>query len=119
MRHISKEQLTDCSTTEMFVFSMCCADCGKQWNSTPVLFSKAGVKPETEGKQIIFDTLYRQEKEAAWERAVDEAVNVFNRCPICHRSVCDYCFLICDDLDLCASCAARLQEDGEPVMQYA
>ena len=53
------------------------------------------------------------------ERAVEEAANVFNQCPICKRLVCDYCFLICDDLDLCISCATRLQEKGEPVMQYA
>ena len=119
MRHITKELLTDCSTPVSFCFSMRCRECGKEWNSTPVTFSKAGIEPGTEGKKIIFDALYQREKEAALERAVEEASNAFNQCPICKRLVCDYCFLICDDLDLCISCATRLQEKGEPVMQYA
>ena len=117
MRHITKEHLKDCSTADGFCFSMECADCGKTWNSTPILFSKAGIKPPTEGKQIIFDILYQKEKEAAWDKAVDEAVGAFNRCPVCHRLVCDHCFLICDDIDMCGSCATRLQEWGEPVLQ--
>lgn len=119
MRHIKKEFLTDRSTPDSLHFSMSCSECGKEWNSNPVTFSKAGVEPATEGKKIIFETLYQREKEAAMERAVEEASNAFNQCPICKRLVCDYCFLICDDLDLCISCATRLQEKGEPVMQYA
>ena len=119
MRHITKEILTDCSTPELFCFSMDCAECGMQWKSTAVPFSKAGIIPETEGKQIIFEILYRKEKEAAACKAVEEASNVFNQCPICRHLVCDRCFLLCTDLDLCASCAGQLQEQGEPVMQYA
>ncbi len=119
MRHITRQMLTDDSAGGVFCFSMHCGACGKQWSSTPVVFSKAGITPETEGKRIIFDTLYEQEKEAALEKAVVEASNVFNQCPICRRLVCDYCFMICDDLDLCTDCAARLHEQGEPVMQYA
>ena len=119
MRHITKELLTDCSTAASFGFSMCCSECGKEWNSIRIAFSKAGIEPETEGKKIIFGALYQKEKEAAMEKALEEASNVFNQCPICRRPVCDYCFMICDDLDLCTACAARLQEPGEPVMQYA
>ncbi|MCI6126309.1 MAG: hypothetical protein MR738_09535 [Enterocloster clostridioformis] len=40
---------------------------------------------------------------------------VFNKCPICSRLVCDRCFLVCDELDMCVSCAHYLQEQGEPV----
>ncbi|MBP3633311.1 MAG: hypothetical protein J6J43_01920 [Oscillospiraceae bacterium] len=119
MRHITKELLKDCSTPVSFRFSMSCSECGKEWNSTPVIFSKAGIVPETEGKKVIFDALYQREKETALDKALEEASNAFNQCPICRRPVCDYCFLICDDLDLCAACATRLQEPGEPVMQYA
>lgn len=50
-------------------------------------------------------------------RAVKEAEKVFNLCPICNRIVCDYCFLICDDIDLCSSCASRLKETGSPVAE--
>ena len=117
MRHVTKEHLKDCSTADGFCFSMECADCGKVWNSTPVLFSRAGVNPPTEGKQVIFDILYEKEKETALHKAVEEAVGAFNRCPICGRLVCDYCFMICDDIDMCSSCATRLQERGEPVLQ--
>lgn len=119
MRYITKEMLTDWSTSVSFCFSMTCSECGKEWNSTPIAFSKAGMKPETEGKKIIFAALYQREKEAAVEKAVEEASNAFNLCPICRRPVCDYCFMICEDLDLCVDCAAKLQERGETVMQYA
>ena len=117
MRHVTKEHLKDCSTADGFCFCMECADCGKVWSSKEIFFSKAGVKPATEGKQVIFDILYQKEKEDAWNKAVDEAVGVFNRCPVCHHLVCDHCFMICDDIDMCSSCATRLQERGEPVLQ--
>ena len=115
MSHIAKERLQDCATKDEFSFALCCAECGEVWKSRPVRFSRAGVVPETAGKQIVFETLYRREKEAAMERAVSEAAGAFNTCPICHRLVCDHCFLICDDLDMCLSCAERLQEAGELV----
>ena len=31
------------------------------------------------------------------------------------RLVCDACFLICDEMDLCRECAGRMKEPGEPV----
>ena len=61
--------------------------------------------------------LTKKEKEDALNKAVDEAVGAFNRCPVCHHLVCDHCFMICDDIDMCSSCATRLQERGEPVLQ--
>ncbi|MDY3221775.1 MAG: hypothetical protein SOX11_01355 [Lachnospiraceae bacterium] len=70
-------------------------------------FSRARVTPLSEGKRVIFDVLYKKEKE--------EAGMVFNKCPICSRLVCDRCFLVCDELDMCVSCAHYLQEQGEPV----
>lgn len=116
MSYIAKELLLDCSTAEEFCFSLRCAECKEVWKSTPVRFSKAGIVPATEGKKIIFDTLYRREKEAALNRAIAEAEQRFNKCPICHRFVCDHCFLICDDLDMCQSCANSLEERGEYIM---
>lgn len=116
MCKISKEILTDCSTPNEFCFSLRCAECGEEWKSTPVPFSKAGIIPESEGKKVIFETLYQQEKSAALFRAVAEATGVFNTCPICKELVCDHCFLICKDLDMCRSCAERLDEQGECVI---
>ena len=115
MRRVVMEQLQDRSTQDEFIFSLRCSDCGDVWKSEAVRFSRAGVKPETPEKKIIFDTLYRKERESAMNRACKAAVTMVNFCPICRRLVCDYCFLICDDLDMCQSCADRLQETGQRV----
>lgn len=116
MSHIAKELLLDCSTQDEFFFSLRCAECGEVWKSRPVRFSKSGVTPETRGKRVVFDTLYQREREAALGRAVSEAAGIFNTCPICRRLVCDHCFMICDDLDMCQSCADNLKEEGEFVL---
>ena len=57
MSHITKDMMQDRSTATEFVFSLRCAECGEEWRSTPVRFSRAGVTPATNGKQIIFDAL--------------------------------------------------------------
>lgn len=111
MRQITKDLLADRSVSEEFRFSLRCTECGREWHSTPVRFSKAGVRPETEGKRVIFRTLYERER----QRAAETAAQSFNLCPICGRLVCDRCFLICDDLDMCVACARRLSESGTPI----
>lgn len=116
MNHVAKELLLDCSTPDTFCFSMRCAECGEAWESRPIRFSRAGIKPGTAGKRIVFDTLYQREKDAALIRAAEQAEKTFSLCPICRRLVCDHCFLVCDDLDMCAACARQLQEQGEPVI---
>lgn len=115
MRQITKNILDDRSVPEEFRFSMCCAECGREWRSQPIRFSKAGVQPETEGKRVIFRTLYEREREQERQRAAETAARSFNLCPICGRLVCDQCFLICDDLDMCTACAKRLRESGTPI----
>lgn len=117
MCRIATELLQDCSTQNEFIFSLRCAECGSVWRSRPIRFSKAGVTPQTEGKRVIFDTLYKREKAMALELAAKKAGESFSQCPICHRLVCDHCFLICEELDMCVSCAANLKENGSPVMQ--
>ena len=115
MRRIIKAFMQDASTASKFQFSLRCAVCGSLWKSRPAYFSKAKVPPENEGKRVIFQTLYQRELEDAWERAVTEALEHFSRCPICKRLVCDRCFLLGEDIDLCADRAVRSQENGEPV----
>jgi len=117
MSYIQKGMLMDCSTPDVFCFSLRCAECGEIWKSKEIRFSKAGVIPPTDGKRVIFATLYQREKETALQKALGEAEKVFSQCPICHRLVCDHCFLVCEDLDMCTTCAARLQEQGEPVLE--
>ena len=98
MRCIIRACMEDISSAEVFQFSLRCAVCGSLWKSQPVWFSKAGRQPESEGK-----------------RAATEALEHFSLCPICKRLVCDHCFLMGEDIDLCMDCAAFLQERGEPV----
>ena len=116
MSYFAKEYLVDCSTPDEFRFSWRCAECGEVWESTPVRFSMSGVIPASDGKRIVYDTMYRREREVAMNRAVGELRSLFNECPICRRIVCDHCFLICDELDMCITCAEKLNEHGEPVL---
>ena len=110
MKQILIGRMADASTKDEFCFSLRCEECTKVWRSAPVPFSKAGVSPSTEWKRIIYNTLYEKEKRRALEKAAREGEEVFNICLICNE-----CFLICDDLDLCRACALRLGEAGEPV----
>ena len=105
MEYITKKDLIDCSTPDEFCFSLCCMECKTVWKSTPIRFSRAGKKPENENRKIIYDTLYEREKNLAFQKALNQAKEIFNICPICKRLVCDHCFLICDDLDMCVQCA--------------
>ena len=80
-----------------------------------VALFQSGRDAGSEGKRIIFQKLYEREWEEARERAVTDAMETFNLCPICRRLVCNRCFLLGEDIDLCADCARNLQERGEPV----
>ena len=115
MKRVMKEAMGDCSTTGEFRFLVRCQECGRTWHSSPVRFSKAGAEPEPEGMRTILRTLYEREREAAREKAAAEAAEIFNYCPVCGRLVCDRCFLICEDLDLCIACAKALQVRGDVV----
>ena len=108
--------LENLSTREVFLFRITCAACGTPYGGKSVRFSKAGITPPTEGKRIIFDTLYEQEFRDARQASVREATEHLNYCPICKRLVCNRCFLICEDLDMCKQCAAQLEETGSPVV---
>ena len=115
MKRVVKEAMGDCSTVEEFRFLVRCQECGGIWHSSPIRFSKAGAEPAPEGMRTILRTLYEREREAAREMAAAEAAEIFNYCPVCGRLVCDRCFLICEDLDLCIACAKALQVSGDVV----
>ena len=116
MKQLVEKILEDLSTRDVFLFRILCGACNTAYTSKPIRFSKAGVVPETPGKKVIFDAIYDQEFRAARQTAIrDEAENV-NYCPICKRLVCNRCFLICDDLDMCKQCADTLKETGYPVL---
>lgn len=107
--------LVDCSTEDKFQFSITCEKCGKVWKSPAIVFSKARIPPATEGKKIVYATIYGREKKNAQMKALKAGEKSFSRCPICHRWVCDDCFMVCEDLDMCGQCAEKLNEKGSIV----
>ena len=62
-----------------------------------------------------FPEISAQELQDARNIAIRSAAEHMNYCPICKRLVCNQCFLLCDDLDMCTECAAKLQQQGQPV----
>ncbi len=107
--------LTDCSTEDKFQFSIVCEECGKVLEKPGRCFSKARIPPATEGKKVVYAALYQREKEEARRKASRAGEKLFSRCPICHRWVCDDCFMVCEDLDMCKHCADKLNEKGSIV----
>ena len=116
MRRLVEIVLENLSTKELFLFRVSCASCQTQYGNQPIRFSKAGQIPEDPSKQIICDALYEQELRAVRLRAIHDAAEQMNFCPICKRLICNQCFLICEDLDMCKQCAAQLQQQGQPVL---
>ena len=119
MKKLIDYVLENRSTKEEFVFRVSCASCGAEFGNRPARFSKADTIPSSQSKQIIYEALYEQELEAARQMAIRNAAEHLNYCPICKKLVCNQCFLICDDIDMCVQCAAELQEFGKPVLTGA
>ncbi len=108
--------LENLSTRDVFLFRIACGICETEFANKPRRFSKAGIAPQTEGKKILFDAVYEQEFRSARQTAIQDAAEHLNYCPICKRLVCNRCFLICEDLDMCRQCASNLEESGTPVV---
>ena len=88
---------------------------GNTGTAVRFLFPKRLQAAQHREKKELYDAIYQREKERALQAAGQEARERFSQCPICRRLVCDSCFLICDEMDLCRECAARMKEPGEPV----
>ena len=116
MKALVEAILENLSTKEVFLFRVACASCGAEYGNKPKRFSKADVAATNQSKQIILDALYEQEFRSARQTAIRSAAEDMNYCPICKRLVCNQCFLICDDLDMCRQCAAALEQTGVPVL---
>ena len=116
MKKLVEAVLENLSSKEVFLFRVTCGSCGTEYGNKPMRFSKAEKPPTTQSKQIIYDVLYEQEFREARQVAIRNAAEHMNYCPICKRLVCNQCFLICDDLDMCKQCAADLEQQGKPVL---
>ena len=116
MQKLIEMMLQNLSTRDMFLFRIACDECGTECGGSLVRFSKAGIPPKSREKRIVFEAVYEQEFQSARRAAVRSAAEHLNYCPICKRLICNRCFLICEDLDMCKRCAARLDEKGSPVV---
>ena len=116
MKKLVEAVLENLSTKQVFRFRVTCRCCGTSYGNKPMRFSKADESTTTQRKQIIYDALYEQEFREARRVAIRNAAEHMNYCPICKQLVCNTCFLICDDLDMCKQCAADLELDGQPVL---
>ena len=116
MKKLIETVLEDLSTKERFLFRVFCAECGEEYGNKSIRFSKAGAAAPPPGKQEIYTALYEQERRDARFLAISNAAEHMNYCPICKRLVCNRCFLICEDLDMCRHCARELRQTGQPVM---
>lgn len=116
MINLLSSHLEDCSTSQYFCFAIRCEVCGEFWYSSSIPFSKASQEADYAEKKELYDALYQREKKQAQLAAGKEARERFSQCPICRRLVCDSCFLICKEMDMCRECAARMKEHGEPVV---
>ena len=116
MKKLIERMLENLSTRDVFLFRIACGACGKEYGNCPVRFSKAGVIPQTPKKAALYEILYAQELQTARLSAVRDVAEHLNYCPICKRLVCNRCFLICEDLDMCKQCASAMEETGIPVV---
>ncbi len=116
LKKLVETVLENQSSKEVFLFRVTCKSCGAEYGNKPIRFSKAELPANTQSKQIIYKALYEQEFKEARRVAIRNAAEHMNYCPICKRLVCNQCFLICDDLDMCKQCAADLEQQGNPVL---
>lgn len=115
MKKLVESILENLSTKDVFMFRVTCVSCGTDYANKPIRFSKSGIVPATPSKKIVYDAMYEQEFIIARQTSIRSASEHMNYCSICKRIVCNRCFLICDDLDMCRQCAERLGEQGRPV----
>ena len=99
------KKIIDRSTDEFFKFEFHCDRCGVGWESETYYFEHGFLDKLTEGEQRAKNIMWKVEHDAALERANLEARLRFNQCNSCGRIICDECFAIEEERDLCLDCA--------------
>jgi hypothetical protein len=92
-----KMKMIDNSTEEQFSFTFLCGVCEKQWVSVPI-------KPYAGVREIA---IRQADHCAAYERAHTEAQRYHNFCRNCQKWVCDDCFVVTPEEDICRNCVAK------------
>ena len=94
----------DRSTMEGFAFSFFCDICGGEWRSAWYDFNSREFIPPID--PAVYQILWSDQHNAAYERARLDAAFVFNRCPVCRCSVCNECFHLSETgvSDICKDC---------------
>jgi len=64
------------------------------------VFPKRGKNRKMKIGRLFMIRFMTGKRNLAFQKALNQAKEIFNICPICKRLVCDHCFLICDDLDM-------------------
>ncbi len=101
------KKVKDRSTDRFFKFSFYCVRCGKEWTSDPYYFENCFSDNLSESERRAKDIMWRTDHDAAFERANLEARLRFDQCNSCRRNVCDECFAMEEEDDLCVDCAKQ------------
>lgn len=115
MKQVIREHLIDCSDQEKICFQPDLSGVRKSVAEYAGRLFQGGRRSPDRIQEGRLYLLYEREKKRAFDKAVEEAGHFFNLCPLCERLVCNNCFLICQEIDICRRCAERLQETGEQV----
>lgn len=118
MKEVIKTKIKSASSNGTIIYRVECDACNRLISSRPVTSSDSQ-KDLSKEQQIIHAAMFERDKERELTALVRKATEIFSLCPICHKLICDDCFLVCDDLDMCKDCASKLQAKGSVVAERA
>jgi hypothetical protein len=95
LRDLITKKVTDELEGNTYRFTFYCDICGQPWHS--VDYTGSGDAGDKE-----------RDHSAAFERAKIESRTNFNYCVSCERAVCDRCFRVLPDRDICKECSGGM-----------
>ncbi len=109
------KKFEDGSTLEVFKFTFFCDLCGEAVKDISYPY-KPPFKPKlflSGSERRARELIWQSDHASAYDRANQEVLLFFNRCPVCDRRVCDDCF---DDAEgLCHECRSKKDTQEEEV----